>query len=55
MPLKLVQSVIYIHIENTSVAGTKFGTGTNVGTANWVTIWKMNVNHMKQAEARTGI
>ena len=46
MPLKLVQNVIYIHIENMSVVDIKFGTGTSVETVNWVTIWKMNVNQM---------
>ena len=46
MPLKLVQSVTFIHTESTNVVDTKFGTGTNVETVNWVTIWKMNVNQM---------
>jgi hypothetical protein len=38
-----------------SVVDIKFGTGTNVETANWVTIWRMNVNQMLQAEAHIEI
>jgi hypothetical protein len=55
MPLKHVQNATYIHTENTSVVDTKFGTGTNVETVNWVTIWKMNVNQVQQAEAHIEI